>query len=282
MITIEVEACLRHLRHKAYIRALWVDAVCIDQQDLMERGSQVEFMRYISRQAAVVHVWLGYRTRQTEELMEDIARAPSSEHYAKNIWDADAKQAHRSLDLEVSLLLSQDWWSRLWIRQEVALAKIVRLHYGKNSAELQQLKHWALTTKTLDCDGDAYVACVYQVNALTTLREIVLLRNRDELVILLAESRESSVADARDRVYGQLGFVSAILQEDIMRTDQYSEHRIGVHKLCLQPHEKLPIAGYPESSFLAIQLHTRTADMGTGLDFSLQLCAREAPACLLY
>ena len=219
MITIEVEACLRHLRHKAYIRALWVDAVCIDQQDLMERGSQVEFMRYIFRQAAVVHVWLGYRTRQIEELMEDIARAPSSEHYAKNIWDADAKQAHRSLDLEVSLLLSQDWWSRLWIRQEVALAKIVRLHYGKNSAELQQLKHWALTTKTLDCDGDAYVACVYQINALTTLREIVLLRNRDELVILLAESRESSVADARDRVYGQLEFVSAILQEDIMRTD---------------------------------------------------------------
>ena len=135
------------------------------------------------------------------------------------VWDAGAKQDHQLLELQVSLLLSQHWWFRLWIRQEVALAKIVRLHYSNYSIELQQLKEWAQTMQMLSSDGDAYVACIEQVTTLTNLRAVIRDRACDDLVWVLADSRESSVADARDRVYGQLGIVSAVLQQDIMQAD---------------------------------------------------------------
>lgn len=38
---------------------IWIDAVCINQEDLTERGSQVEFMRDIYTFATSVVVWLG-------------------------------------------------------------------------------------------------------------------------------------------------------------------------------------------------------------------------------
>ena len=219
IITGEINACLRHLRYEAAVRALWIDAVCIDQQNPTERGNQVTLMRHIFGQAAVVQVWLGYALGQIEELVGDIAKASRSQDGGMPRWDADAKHEHRFLDLQVSLLLSQDWWLRLWIRQEVALAKTVRLHYGNCSVELQQLHEWAQALDLLSGGGYAYVACVRQVTNLTNLRAVVSNRDRDALAFVLADSRASSVADARDRVYGQLGIVSAVLQQDIMRTD---------------------------------------------------------------
>jgi hypothetical protein len=38
---------------------LWTDAICINQQDLDERGHQVQLMGSIYRNAHMVIVWLG-------------------------------------------------------------------------------------------------------------------------------------------------------------------------------------------------------------------------------
>ncbi|KAK5064539.1 hypothetical protein LTR84_000372 [Exophiala bonariae] len=50
---------LRRLRHATEQRALWVDALCINQQDQEERGLQVRYMGRIYQQAELVCVWLG-------------------------------------------------------------------------------------------------------------------------------------------------------------------------------------------------------------------------------
>ena len=42
MVTLNVEACLRELRSKHYIQQgwkLWIDAICINQEDIVERAS---------------------------------------------------------------------------------------------------------------------------------------------------------------------------------------------------------------------------------------------------
>lgn len=45
---------LRHLRKQDETRILWVDAVCIDQENLEERNQQVKLMGQIYRQASSV------------------------------------------------------------------------------------------------------------------------------------------------------------------------------------------------------------------------------------
>ncbi|KAJ2984495.1 hypothetical protein NUW58_g6029 [Xylaria curta] len=58
-VTQNLESALRHLRQSEGSRALWIDAICINQNDLAERASQVNLMRHIYRNARRVVVWLG-------------------------------------------------------------------------------------------------------------------------------------------------------------------------------------------------------------------------------
>ncbi|CZT43758.1 uncharacterized protein RSE6_03840 [Rhynchosporium secalis] len=58
-VTKNLEAALRHLRLKDRTLTLWVDAVCINQQNDMEKSEQLEHMRPIYAQAIPVVAWLG-------------------------------------------------------------------------------------------------------------------------------------------------------------------------------------------------------------------------------
>jgi Heterokaryon incompatibility protein (HET) len=60
-VTSNLESALRHLRHEkpGSLRRLWVDAICINQEDYQERSQQVRQMYHIYNQAEQVIVWLG-------------------------------------------------------------------------------------------------------------------------------------------------------------------------------------------------------------------------------
>jgi hypothetical protein len=50
---------LDHLRFKERSRTLWIDAICVDQQNLEERSQQVGMMADIYRWAEQIIVWIG-------------------------------------------------------------------------------------------------------------------------------------------------------------------------------------------------------------------------------
>ena len=64
--TQTVETALKRIRciqeRKEFL--IWVDAICIDQSDDVERGSQVEIMRTIYGRASKVYVYLGEHERE--------------------------------------------------------------------------------------------------------------------------------------------------------------------------------------------------------------------------
>jgi hypothetical protein len=68
-ITQNLEHALRALRHPTLIKPLWVDAVCINQQDLDERVRQIGYMRLVYRHAGRVVVWLGPSNPVTERAL---------------------------------------------------------------------------------------------------------------------------------------------------------------------------------------------------------------------
>lgn len=63
-------AALQRLRSKDRVVNIWVDAVCINQNDPDERGHQVGIMRRIYQQAEEVAIWLGSK-RDDDDLAED-------------------------------------------------------------------------------------------------------------------------------------------------------------------------------------------------------------------
>jgi hypothetical protein len=58
-VTENVECALKKLRRPDVPRLLWIDAICINQDDIAERSHQVSLMQDIYRQATRVLVWLG-------------------------------------------------------------------------------------------------------------------------------------------------------------------------------------------------------------------------------
>lgn len=60
-ITKSLELALRQLRSKKAI-TLWIDAICINQSDIIERNSQVREMELIYEIAMKVNIWLGPET----------------------------------------------------------------------------------------------------------------------------------------------------------------------------------------------------------------------------
>jgi hypothetical protein len=100
----------------------WIDAICIDQENISERNHQVNLMKYIYSQAKRVIVWLG---TSREDVQDDIKAALD---YLLAWKKADtAERAHQlsHSELQDSLLrmFNRPYWSRLWIIQEVLLAK---------------------------------------------------------------------------------------------------------------------------------------------------------------
>ena len=58
-LTASLYGALKRLRYTDQERCLWVDQICINQNDLAERGQQVQFMNMIYKHASHVLVWLG-------------------------------------------------------------------------------------------------------------------------------------------------------------------------------------------------------------------------------
>lgn len=135
-ITSNLAAALRQFRDEAHgkIVILWADAVCINQEDLAERASQVLLMRRIYHQAQIVHVWLG----SSEVVGSGLEALTRFFLNSKQYWPIDvADRPYFTSDgesaqaLESFLrLLEVPYWRRKWVVQEVALANRIVLRCG--------------------------------------------------------------------------------------------------------------------------------------------------------
>ena len=72
--TVNLESALRALRMPDKPRTLWVDAVCINQDDLDEQAAQVRMMWDIYNAADCVVVWLGPEVGDSGTALENFAR----------------------------------------------------------------------------------------------------------------------------------------------------------------------------------------------------------------
>lgn len=68
-ISSALSTALRHLRKSSEERLLWIDAICINQNDEKERSAQVNFMGEIYACAKRVVVWIGPSEGDSERAM---------------------------------------------------------------------------------------------------------------------------------------------------------------------------------------------------------------------
>ncbi|KAK4461530.1 heterokaryon incompatibility protein-domain-containing protein [Cladorrhinum samala] len=166
-----VEFRVRENLHSALFRLrcsdkplrIWIDAVCINQDDIEEREFQVSIMRHVYSSAANVIAWIGEESGPADKRAVDFARemaqrvAPWRDYkrltpagrevgpdLVKWIKSTTSKATVNSGWLDLLALISRPWFSRVWIIQEVVMGKEVVVHCGPHTLDWMQLFYCAL------------------------------------------------------------------------------------------------------------------------------------------
>ncbi|KAK3322837.1 heterokaryon incompatibility protein-domain-containing protein [Apodospora peruviana] len=116
-ITRNLWTALKYIRQPDASRTLWIDAVCINQNDVHERNDQVRQMGRIYHQALRVLVWLGPPDAKMESTLSAL-RVPGCLEGLENQFENFPKE----IALGLKRILSQPWWHRIWVIQEHVLA----------------------------------------------------------------------------------------------------------------------------------------------------------------
>jgi hypothetical protein len=189
-ITASLEIALRYLRSRSESRILWVDAVCINQNDEEERSSQVRLMRDIYQECNHDLVWLGpypgnvYGLESASKAFErglrvmeaiqqfDVTTVPDiiddQELWGEvilstrdemnknpNLVSVATYRNGWALDgndvRSLSLVLhDSEVWSRVWIMQELSLAPEIVLVGGHSTLRWQAVSNFLGNTQYAD------------------------------------------------------------------------------------------------------------------------------------
>ena len=119
-ITSTVDSMLRDLRRPWRSRRFWLDAVCLNQNDMKEKRQQVPLMGEIYAEATRVKIWLG-----GDE--ETGARAINAIRSLKVF-----RECSKVDYLTLGALRRHPWFQRRWTIQEALLHGDTVLHFGKS------------------------------------------------------------------------------------------------------------------------------------------------------
>jgi hypothetical protein len=124
--TKNLKIALQYIRKADCDQVMWVDAVCINQNDIDERNDQVSLMGKLFSDAEHVIIWLGEADDTTDEMVRivqgnklPIPPAPEDQDFEQSHLQY-AIQVHRLLTL-IEIITLRPWWGRVWTVQECVL-----------------------------------------------------------------------------------------------------------------------------------------------------------------
>ncbi|KAK6433325.1 Ubiquitin-like protein [Oleoguttula sp. CCFEE 5521] len=223
-------AVLRRVRQSDRGRLLWIDAVCINQDDINERSDQVGLMRYIYSGSTqnLIHLTddedMGIRiTRLADDITREIRDKTDnyanwrSMVYTRYGTNRSTQGPYRSdIDIEsLEFLTVLPWFRRLWVLQETRLAPSNVCYLGSKCYPLNSLLRTVIWLE--------YISNLPAHDTLMSRSRGCMLNmfnladrehgwyNYDEtppLLDILSVSRVFEKSEPRDGVYAVLGIVA--------------------------------------------------------------------------
>lgn len=245
-VTASLHEALHHFRRVGVgmEKPLWVDALCINQQNTTERSSQVSLMGELYRCATRVHIWLGGPTSITSAAMAafkelvHLARRPLKPGETNNKFPhpTDGQGLQKLQDL--MSFANNPYWKRTWILQEIAFEPDCVIHghndviricqehpdnysricslfepFGHINVEMREGSHDTQESVQL---GIAIEAALHPVRTTGFVGIIRPIAHEPSYVRLLTniclEYRIMLASDPRDKVYGILGLLPTALE----------------------------------------------------------------------
>lgn len=197
-------------------KVIWVDAICINQEDIEERSQQVRRIPGIYGRAETI-IWLGAEDKGSLEAV-DLLQELGCRNYS---LDDNVQRARLGSRLAtVQQLLQRPWWNRLWIIQEYVLSGDPVILCGERSISFSDLIAAIDRLYNLIADKQLREES-HSVNLLLKSRAVSRIMSLDYLnrmwrnncsmagpvdfLSVLSQSRSAFASDDKDKVYGVLG-----------------------------------------------------------------------------
>lgn len=128
-LTPNCARALCSVRKSTADRTIWVDSICVNQDDPEERSRQVDMMKGIYSRAFRVLVYLG---REATEHDSSSSLAMALLCYPDQMKRSGQLSQRETISLK--RLFERRYFRRMWIVQEVALAQTIDFHCGCNTS----------------------------------------------------------------------------------------------------------------------------------------------------
>ena len=205
----------------------WLDCLCIDQHNIKERNAQVSMMGDIYKAADKVYSWLGSTSEEEEDALGAIA-GRSREQWNDD-WELSSWQDRQDLHRRVSLLAANPYWSRMWIKQEMLLAKDVWVFCGKETANWKALYN----ASSMDLTSNAlWRRSSLQRNSTSDRAMETLLELRADgcsvfqLPQLVSKFHAALCLDPRDRLFSIVSLLDPVSRLDLVV--DYDKHLLQI------------------------------------------------------
>ncbi|KAI1419219.1 HET-domain-containing protein [Xylaria sp. FL1777] len=215
-VTRSLFSALHALRYSNRVRTLWIDAICINQNDIKERNHQVRLMGRIYSTAKHVVAWLGETADKDDDLLNYIKASGENPdlHWTGFLAKSDP--------FSLLSFLRNPWWNRVWTAQEAILAQELIFQRGGTTIAgitMMGMLH-SFNRHLSSCCLDMQKSWDSQLPSANTLYNVLqmvgqqmqLSRIRDgrsdkSFCQVISHIRHRQATDPRDKVYGLLGMV---------------------------------------------------------------------------
>ena len=137
-VTLSAWSALKALRYDDRHRVLWIDAICINQDNLEERTAQLKLMGMIYQKASSVRVWLGSADDGDNDAVSILKSMASTQGVQDTLGYSKPDGKRNRMD-QVQRFFARSWWERLWVVQEVALGQQIIFQQGSKELEYKEL-----------------------------------------------------------------------------------------------------------------------------------------------
>ena len=235
-ITASLDSVLRCLRLPDAERTIWVDAICINQADVVERGQQVAMMGqiYAVGERTIIHLGIDPdgHAEAVASLLEEITQG--IEDQGGSLIDSRfvpqlAMDDPLSVDQRwrsYQIMVAHDWFSRTWTVQEAALGDDPYILWG--TTKIPWLRVTGINQWLLSKARHVWFHLkpwLNDVHGRGFWMEEFLMPN---FVETLARAKTLHCKDDRDRIYGFLGSPKAVVgseKEIVLLPDYAKEYR---------------------------------------------------------
>ena len=122
-VALSLHGALGALRHPSRPTMVWIDALCIDQQNGAERTQQVHRMTDIYSNANSVAIWLGPEADGSDLATNILKRVADEADDPQRVLSFLTRKLTRNTLGTVVALFEREYWQRLWVVQEVFHAR---------------------------------------------------------------------------------------------------------------------------------------------------------------